>query len=87
MSEREGSNPGARDASSGIEMAFRHTVGRVIPRSGCVPAEPASVSPGARTIPESSRADKATCSGNGKRNFPWGWCERAGIGKKNDRWK
>src|SRR5271154_3909119 len=27
-------------------MAFRHTLVRVIPWSGCVPAEPASVSPG-----------------------------------------
>jgi hypothetical protein len=43
-----------RVASSGVKMAFRHTVGRVIPWSGCVPAEPASVSPGERTIPQSS---------------------------------
>jgi hypothetical protein len=32
-------------------MAFRHTVGRVIPRSGCSPAEPASVWPGGAKIP------------------------------------
>src|SRR4029077_8443695 len=32
-------------------VAHRPTVGRAIPRLGCVPAEPASVSPGDETIP------------------------------------
>src|SRR3954447_16588356 len=42
--------PGARVASPGDKMAFRRTVGRAIPWSGCVPAEPASVSPGGKRL-------------------------------------
>ena len=45
-------------------MAFRHTVGRAIPWSGCSPAEPASVSPGKASVPHAAtranQSDQAT---------------------------
>src|SRR5271155_3888420 len=47
--------------------AHRHTVGRVIPWSGCVPAEPASVSPGEESVSGNGRARQARMSsGSGK---------------------
>jgi hypothetical protein len=40
-------------------MHHWRTVGRVIPWSGCSPAEPASVSPGSPTVTKATGADKA----------------------------
>src|SRR4051794_12109807 len=40
--------PGPCDTVKAVEMHPWRTVGRAIPRSGCSPAEPASVSPGGR---------------------------------------
>jgi hypothetical protein len=40
-------------------MAFRHTLVRVIPWSGCVPAEPASVSPGKVDVSQAWAAHKS----------------------------
>ncbi len=53
---KEGRSPGAGFAGSGAQMAFRHTVGRAIPWSGCVPAEPASVSVLPSSVVMSQRA-------------------------------
>lgn len=39
-------NPGHTRGAPGFRGVHRRTVGPAIPRSGCVPAEPASVSPG-----------------------------------------
>jgi hypothetical protein len=45
----------------------RDTVGQIIPWSGCVPAEPASVSPGEESVPRSGSAQQARLlSGSGK---------------------
>ena len=59
VSERSEKAPEAGDASLGVERAFRHTVVRAIPWSGCVPAEPASVSLGARDVQEVWLASKS----------------------------
>src|SRR5215211_1436459 len=75
VSERGAHSPEAGDASLGAKMAFRRTVGRVIPWSGCVPAEPASVSPGGLDVPHArpaykskqaqrSRSDQRMCLGH-----------------------
>jgi hypothetical protein len=53
-------------------MAFRHTVVRAIPWSGCSPAEPASVSPGKASVPHggvrASQNDQATAGTNDDRS-------------------
>ncbi len=45
----------------------RPAVGRVIPWSGCVPAEPASVSPGKATVPGTGQAGQGGSEGPGVR--------------------
>jgi len=56
--------------------AHRATVGRVIPWSGCVPAEPASVSPGAESVAARGTAEQARLSGESGKvivagGLPW----------------
>jgi hypothetical protein len=46
-------------AGGRLEMHPWRTVGRAIPRSGCSPAGPASVSPGAATVTKAVGADKS----------------------------
>jgi hypothetical protein len=68
--------PPATNVGGGVrEMYRRYTVGRAIPRPGCAPAEPASVSPGAWEIAsggvrckakERRPSYEAACGGGGR---------------------
>ena len=70
--------------------AHRATVGRVIPWSGCVPAEPASVSPGETSVTGNDSARQARLSSGSGKVIVVGLsqAERATvrIGKSNCRW-
>ena len=59
--------------------AHRATVGRVIPWSGCVPAEPASVSPGEESVAASGSAGASPIVVRiGKSNCRWPLARREG---------
>lgn len=66
-------------ADLGARKAFRHAFGEAIPRSGCVPAEPASGSPGLGVLAPASNAGSAVLAvcGRGVRrrtpHKPRGW--------------
>jgi hypothetical protein len=60
---KEEKNPEAGIANLGVTMAFRHTLVQVIPWSGCVPAEPASVSPGQVDVSQAWCAHKGKQAG------------------------
>ena len=67
MSDGEKRSPATEVVEDRCGAAHRATVGRVIPWSGCVPAEPASVSPGAESVAwEGATGQDRLPSGSGK---------------------